>query len=75
LEQPCSIYRQPRGWAHVVLLCCTGICLSPACCASMELHVLFVLLLLPSRVNKAGGVKAAMFHAAYAYKQFCILCN
>jgi hypothetical protein len=36
----------------------------------VELYVLFVLLLLLRQVNKAGGVKAAMFHAAYAYKQF-----
>lgn len=29
-----------------------------------------VLLLFPLQVKKAGGLKATMFHAAYAYKQF-----
>jgi hypothetical protein len=34
------------------------------------LMLMLMLMVLPPQVNKAGGVKAAMFHAAYAYKQF-----
>jgi hypothetical protein len=39
-----------------------AVSLTPPCCASA--------VLLWPQVNKAGGIKAAMFHAAYAYKQF-----